>query len=89
MNTYKYQGYTFKPVRALTAYESAQSLKQMSDHLRSDTARHDVFTRYDGGTYDYKAFYDAMRNDPADIFHCEETGLDYIPGENELFVWED
>ena len=30
----------------------------------------------------------SMQNDPADIFHCEETGSDYIPAQNQLFIWK-
>ena len=85
----KYNGYTFHPVRIFTHVENEMSLRQISRYLSSDIKRRNEFSRYDGGEYSLADFYKAMGDGAwADIFHCEETGLDYVPGENELFIWK-
>ena len=35
--------------------------------------------------YDYKDFYTFSTDKECDIFRCEENGLLYVPGKNELF----
>lgn len=86
---YEYEGFTFRPVRTLNKRERKMPLGKFSAFLGGvESYVSSVFTRYDGGTYSYESFYNSMQNDPADIFHCEETGSDYIPAQNQLFIWK-
>lgn len=39
--------------------------------------------------YDYKGFYTVATDKECDVFRCEENGLLYVPGENELFIYHE
>ena len=39
--------------------------------------------------YDYKDFYTVSTDKECDIFRCEENGLLYVPGKNELFIYHE
>ena len=39
--------------------------------------------------YDYKDFYTVATDKECDIFRCEENGLLYVPGKNELFIYHE
>ena len=39
--------------------------------------------------YDYKGFYAISTDKECDVFRCEENGLLYVPGKNELFIYHE
>ena len=39
--------------------------------------------------YDYKGFYTVATDKECDVFRCEENGLLYVPGKNELFIYHE
>lgn len=85
-NTFEWQGFTFHPVRRFTKKENRLGLRLP---LHCDRSLACVFSKYDGGLWNYNEFYEAAGGHDkclADIFHCDETGRDYIPGDNNL--WE-
>lgn len=84
MITYKFNGYTFRPVRKLSQGEIDATLHRS---LESDLERRAVFNSK-GGKYSHEAFYAAMNNSDADIFYCEETGKNYLPCKSELFIYK-
>ena len=84
MITYKFNGYTFRPVRKLSDGETGAMLTQ---RLESDLEHRAVFSRANGGKYSHAAFYAAMGKTDADIFYCQETHKNYLPCKSELFIY--
>ena len=39
--------------------------------------------------FDYRGFYAVSTDKECDIFRCEENGLLYVPGKNELFIYHE
>ena len=39
--------------------------------------------------YEYKGFYAISTDKECDVFRCEENGLLYVPGKNELFIYHE
>lgn len=89
MKVYEYNTFHFRPVRKLNRSEQDMTLKQISKYLQSDVENRRFLSLYNGGFYRYADFYEAMDNSEADIFYCEETGENYIPGNNELFIYNE
>ena len=76
-NTFKYNGFTFKPVRKL----------KFTEIIHEDFKPH-----IDGSIrlpldepYDYELFYKAADHSPMDVFQCIENGKYYVPCDNGLF----
>ena len=85
MITFEWQGFTFHPLRKFTKHESDLGLRLP---LAQDRSLACVFSRYDGGLWNYDDFYKAAGGHDkciADVFHCDETGCDYVPASNFLF----
>lgn len=90
MRTFNYQGLTFEPLRKQTKAQKKWTLRQWSQHLQSDIEHHASLSRY-GGTYTYYGFYATYLavcgEESADFFLCHDNGKTYIPGDNELFIY--
>lgn len=81
---FEYNGLHFQP----THRKLEGSLHEITRHLRSISDSR--FRKYDGGTWDYDAFYDKARNAGcglADTFNCLELNQEFCPAENELFQY--
>jgi len=89
---FNYQGLVFEPIRKMTKAQNRWTLKQWGGHLASDIEHRTSLSRY-GGTYTMKGFYAvclaACGDDSADFFRCIDNGKTYIPGENELFIYNE
>ncbi len=89
---FEYHGFHFIPQEHLPI--EMTSLEAMSNHIRSD---HNLgFSDYEWGKIPYSSddFYVAHGYKVNgeyyfDTFLCKETGKVYIPGEHELFEWND
>lgn len=79
MFTFKYCGWTFRPVGRI---DSKMSFKTGLIHTHSAAIN-------DFMDYNYNNFYNAATplSDRCDVFYCEESGNYYTPGEEELFQW--
>ncbi|HAU84612.1 MAG TPA: hypothetical protein DCW90_03615 [Lachnospiraceae bacterium] len=75
-NTFKYNGFTFKPVRKLKITEIGY--RDFSSHI--DSAIRLPLDK----PYDYNLFYKAAENSPMDVFQCLENGKYYVPCDNGL-----
>lgn len=84
-NIFDYQGYHFLPVACLPENDDFQ---QISKCLKSDVNM--GLSKYEWAQmpYSWKEFYAACGFLTIDIFYCLESHLLYIPGENELFIYQ-
>lgn len=85
-NGFEYNGLHFTP----TDRTLCDNLREITRHLQS--TRDSRLRRYDGGTYDYDAFYTQARKagcGQADTFNCLELDAEFCPGNNELFMYID
>lgn len=85
--SFEYGGSHFTPVRQFKKSEGDFhdiARRQFSDHTLG-------LSTYDWQKhpYSYADFYAASTDKECDIFRCEETGLLYVPGENELFGYHE
>lgn len=75
-NTFKYNGFTFNPVRKLKVteigYRDFASHINLAIRLPLDEP------------YDYELFYKAASYSPMDVFQCIENGKYYVPCDNGL-----
>lgn len=74
-----YEGFHFVPTRTFTKKERDMSLVEISKFLADDLISDRPYT--------YQGFYDASGNSFADVFHCVETGKDYVPCNNRIFEY--
>ena len=81
--TFEYGGYHFTPIRKFHKKEG--DFFVISKRLASDPNL-GLCTYQDRqkAPYDYKDFYTVSTDKECDIFRCEENGLLYVPGKNEL-----
>lgn len=81
--TFEYGGYHFTPIRKFHKKEG--DFFAISKRLASDPNL-GLCTYQDRqkAPYDYKDFYTVSTDKECDIFRCEENGLLYVPGKNEL-----
>ena len=79
---FEYMGFHFKPARKLT---KSWDLFKITRHTkRGDLGLHN----YTGGKgWNYKRFYEKSTDKMSDTFICIETDKEYIPAENELFLF--
>lgn len=79
---FRYLGVTFEDLGVNVSFENA--LK----HVTSD--RELGMSKYDWGIfpYTYESFYKATKDSKSDLFKCVRNGRIYIPGNNELFLYE-
>lgn len=84
--TFEYGGYHFTPIRKFHKKEG--DFFAISKRLASDPNL-GLCTYQDRqkAPYDYKDFYTVSTDKECDIFRCEENGLLYVPGKNELFIY--
>lgn len=74
--TFKYNGFTFKPVRKLKITEA---------HIDDFSKLIDKRIRLPlDEPYDYDLFYKASGNSSMDVFQCIENGKYYVPCDNGL-----
>ena len=82
-----YGGYHFTPYRTFNQNEHKAKFVTFSKHLRSNSLG---ITNYRGKRlYSIDDFYKASNDSVCDIFRCVEDGKLYIPGENELFEYNE
>lgn len=79
---FRYLGITFEDLGVNVSADSA--IKRISSD--KDLG----MSRYDWGflPYTYEGFYKAAKNSKSDLFKCVKNGKIYIPGNNELFLYE-
>ena len=85
MKTFEYKGYHFTPERKLPASMTFEQIarKQVSHNSLN-------LHNYEGGNgRSYEDFYKSSTEKEYGLFRCEETGLMYIPGLNELFLYDE
>ena len=87
--SYEYGGKHFVPFTTLDKTFDIPGIKLRSDlelgfFKKGSVAKHRV-VKFD---YSHEEFYKAMKHSEMDIFKCIETDKLYIPGENELFIYE-
>ena len=86
--TFEYGGYHFTPIRKFQKKEG--DFFAISKRLASDPNL--GLCTYQGRQkvpYDYKGFYAISTDKECDVFRCEENGLLYVPGKNELFIYHE
>ncbi len=99
---FEFGGYHFKPVRQFADREVDKQLETDSRPWKNDAqyAMRNMASDFSLGisAYDWKktetaysidAFYAASGDSTADIFKCIENGKLYVPGENELFRYNE
>ena len=86
--TFEYGGYHFTPIRKF--YKKEGDFFAISKRLASDPNL-GLCTYQDRqkAPYDYKGFYTVATDKECDVFRCEENGLLYVPGKNELFIYHE
>lgn len=84
---FEYGGWHFTPVRPFD--KSDGDFFKISRHLRTD-AEMGLCTYKERKKFDYSydSFYNASTDKQCSVFRCEENGLLYVPGLNELFIYE-
>ena len=85
---FEYGGYHFTPIRKFQKKEG--DFFAISKRLASDPNL--GLCTYQGRQkvpYDYKGFYAISTDKECDVFRCEENGLLYVPGKNELFIYHE
>ena len=86
--TFEYGGYHFTPIRKFHKKEG--DFFAISKRLASDTNLGlCTYQNRQKAPYDYKDFYTVATDKECDIFRCEENGLLYVPGKNELFIYHE
>lgn len=86
MGTFCYGGYHFTPVRKFTKEDG--DWYNISKRVASD--RDMGLCKYKDRQkfpYSFDGFYAASGNSSCDVFRCEENGRLYVPGTNELFLY--
>lgn len=86
--TFEYGGYHFTPIRKFHKKEG--DFFAISKRLASDpNLGMCTYQQRQKVLYDYKGFYAISTDKKCDIFRCEENGLLYVPGKNELFIYHE
>lgn len=86
--TFEYGGYHFTPIRKFHKKEG--DFFAISKRLASDpNLGMCTYQERQKVSYDYKGFYAISTDKKCDIFRCEENGLLYVPGKNELFIYHE
>lgn len=71
---FKYKGFTFHPERNFTKDEN-KDLRTITKHIKSDKnldiCNYDV--DWKKHNYNYKEFYNAMKNSEFDLFRCVDN----------------
>mgnify|MGYP003453408546 CR=1 FL=1 len=83
--TFEYLGYHFTPEKRLT--DNQLELKNVSLHQSSDKDLGFNTYTWKKHDYNYDEFYEAYGEKWFDLFRCKENGRLYIPGQNELFIY--
>ena len=90
-NAFEYGGYHFVPIRKLSKSENSD-IRTLTRNIATDINL--GFFRHNGALgqkqkypYSYEELYAASGDSEADIFMCIENNKIYIPGENELFLY--
>ena len=84
--TFEYGGYHFTPIRKF--YKKEGDFFAISKRLASDpNLGMCTYQERQKVPYDYKGFYAISTDKECDVFRCEENGLLYVPGKNELFIY--
>ena len=73
LRKFEYCGFSFVAIRKLNEIELNASWKDFACHLRRDKFLENRIN------FDYKAFYEASKDNPCDIFFCMQTKKNYIP----------
>ena len=85
---FEYGGYHFTPIRKFHKKEG--DFFVISKRLASDfNLGLCTYQDWPKAPYDYKDFYTVSTDKECDIFRCEENGLLYVPGKNELFIYHE
>lgn len=79
---FRYLGLMFEDLQ--TNVSADQAIR----HISSDKEL--GMSQYEWGIYPYtyEGFYKAAKQSTSDLFRCVLTGKIYIPGENELFLYQ-
>ncbi|MBG8555016.1 MULTISPECIES: hypothetical protein [Hymenobacter] len=82
---FRFRGFTFEPLRQLTAWEESQAFRIMNSQVRMhNPVLHDA-----AAGWDYEKFYHAARKAGAgaiDLFRVKtRPGRAFLPGTNHLF----
>ena len=86
--TFEYGGYHFTPIRKFHKKEG--DFFTISKRLASDpNLGLCTYQERQKVPYDYKGFYAISTDKECDVFRCEENGLLYVPGKNELFIYHE
>lgn len=85
--SFEYGGYHFMPVRQFTKSEG--DFFAISKRLYSDFSLGLSTYAWRTFPYSYEGFYAASTDKACDIFRCAETGRIYVPGQNELFGYNE
>ena len=83
----EYGGNHFTPVRQFRKSEG--DFHDITRRQFSDRTLGLSTYEWQKNPYSYADFYAASTDKECDIFRCEETGLLYVPGENELFGYNE
>jgi hypothetical protein len=81
---FEYNGYTFRPIGKKNMYFEEACRRISSDRDLGIS----TYSWSKGEKYNYDEFYKASGNSQSDLFLCLENGKVYIPGNNELFLFE-
>ena len=86
-SVFEYSGKHFKPYRKFTKRDG-DFRKQLCNAIND---RELGISKYEWqkSDYDYTEFYTASGNSDFDIFRCIENGKLYVPGQNELFKYNE
>ena len=86
--TFEYGGYHFTPIRKF--YKKEGDFFAISKRLASDpNLGMCTYQERQKVPFDYRGFYAVSTDKECDIFRCEENGLLYVPGKNELFIYHE
>ena len=86
--TFEYGGYHFTPIRKF--YKKEGDFFAISKRLASDpNLGLCTYQERQKVPFDYRGFYAVSTDKECDIFRCEENGLLYVPGKNELFIYHE
>ena len=86
--TFEYGGYHFTPIRKFHKKEG--DFSAISKRLASDpNLGMCTYQERQKVPFDYRGFYAVSTDKECDIFRCEENGLLYVPGKNELFIYHE
>ena len=89
-NEFTYKGFRFLPYGKLTGIDA--TFRAISRRIKSDQTelRMSVYELWEGRrSWSYEDFYVTSGSWDTDLFLCLDNQKNYIPGQNELFLYED